>query len=196
MTFLSEELKDKKERLAEIDYRLERLSRQHEMGVLNDTELRERSSQVVRESQEMRVRVRELERLLSDPAPWSLDGIAGLVEEFQDAFHLPEGSSASRFMSEVTAIAARWVDDLGIPGIIPSEETWLRLAERLNLHILIYPPEETEVKDKLIKATLRIAGEFPAAAATQVVGCGIETATVSTPSSQHGQRRHPSACVD
>jgi len=124
------------------------------MGILNDAELLQRSLEVTRESHQIQQRVQELEKLLSAPAPWSLDGIAGLVEDFQDAFHLRDGSPQSHFMSAAAAITARWVEDLGLPGTIPTEETWWRLAERLNLHVLVYPPQQAEIEGQPVKATL------------------------------------------
>lgn len=191
VAFLAVEFKEKNEKLSEMNRRLERLSRQHEMGILNDVELLARSSEVAQESQEMPERVHELERLLSAPAPWRLDGIASLVEEFRSAFHLPESSPASWLISAATAIAARWVDDLGMPGTSPPEKIWHRLAGRLNLRILIYPPQEAEVGGRPVKATLRIVGEFPPGATTQVVGADARAATATTLSSSRGQQRHP-----
>ena len=73
MTFLTSELKEKRERLTEIERRLERLSHQHEMGIINDAQLLERSSGVARDAKEMRARVRELEEILSAPARLSLE---------------------------------------------------------------------------------------------------------------------------
>ena len=183
LAFLAAEHEEKKEKLSDINHRLQRLSRQHEMGLINDAELRERSAEVVRDSQDIQTRVHELERLLSAPAPCSLDGIAGLVEEFREAFHLEKGSPADHLMSASTAIAARWVDDLGMPGTWPSDEIWERLANKLNLYIRVYPPQEAEVAGKSVKATLRIVGDFPPAATTRVVEAGVQAATVTTPSS-------------
>ena len=196
MTFLASELKEKGERLTEIERRLERLSRQHEMGIINDAQLLERSSGVARDEKEMRVRVRELEDILSAPTRWGLETANGLVKDFQDAFHLREGTPEARFISTATAIAARWVDDLGMPGTIPHEDMWQRLAEKLNLRMLVYPPDLNEVAGQPVKATLRITGEFSPDAATQLVGAGIRTATVSTPSSLHGWQRHLAAGAD
>lgn len=190
MAFLLAELKEKEERLSDVNHRLERLSRQHEMGILSDAELLERSSQVAREGKEIEARVSALRRLLSTPNPWSPNGIADLVEEFQRPFHLPEGSPSACFMSAVTTIATRWVDDLGMPGTMPVDETWQRLAERLNLHILVYPPEEAEVRSETVKATLRMSGEFPLVAATEVTGAGMQAATVTTPSWQPPRQQH------
>ncbi len=182
MTFLTSELKEKTERLVDIERRLERLSHQHEMGILNDVNLLERSSGVARDAKEMRARVRELEEILSAPDRLSLETDGLLVKDFQDAFHLTEGTPQARFISTATAIAAGWVDDLGVPGTIPHDETWQRLAEKLNLRMLVYPPDQNEIDGQPVKATLRITGEFAPGAGAQVVGAGVQTATVSTPS--------------
>ncbi len=159
MAFLTAELKDKKERLSEIDRRLDRLSRQHEMCILDDAQLLERSSEVARDGKEMRARVHELEDILTTSARWGVETASGLAKDFQDAFRLPEG-------------------------------TWQRLAEKLNLRMLVYPPDQNDVAGQSVKATLRITGEFPAAAATKVTGSAIETATISTPSLLHVRQRH------
>ncbi len=183
MAFLAGELKDKRERLANINHRLERLSRQHELGVLDDARLSERTHDVIRDRKETESRVRELDNILSSPAPWNVGRDDGLVRECLDAFHLRQGSPERNFMSAVATIATEWVEDLGGSGSMPNEETWKRLAEKLDLSMLIYPPEEKEVKGQPVKATVRITGRFPIGAGTQVVGAGVETATVSTLSS-------------
>jgi chromosome segregation ATPase len=196
MTFLTSELKEKTERLIDIERRLERLSHQHEMGIINDAHLLERSSGVARDAKEMRARVRELEEILSDPDRLSLETDGLLVKDFQDAFHLTEGTPQARFISTATAIAAGWVDDLGVPGTIPREDTWQRLAEKLNLRMLVYPPDQNEIDGQPVKATLRITGEFTPGTTSRVSGAGLEAATVSTPSSPHGRQRHPAAGPD
>jgi len=181
--FLASELRDKKERLAKIDHRLERLSRQHEIGILDEVQLLERTSEIARDRKEMQVRVRELENILSSPAPWNMGRDDSLVRECLDAFDLHEGSPECNFMSAVTTIAAKWVDDLGIPGTLPQEGTWQRIAEKLNLRMSVYPPEENDIAGQRLKATLRITGEFSPGSGTQVVGAGIQAATASTLSS-------------
>ena len=178
--FLTGELRDKKERLADIDHRLERLSRQHEMGILDEVQLMERTSEIARDRKEMQARVRELESILSSPAPWNLARDDGLVRECLDAFEIHEGSPERNFMSAVATIASKWMDDLGIPGTLPQEETWQRIAEKSNLRVSVYPPEEDEIAGQQLKATLRITGEFSPSAGTQVVGGGIQAATAST----------------
>ena len=180
--FLAGELKEKKERLAEIEHRLERLSHQHELGIIDDAQLLERSSGVTRDAKEMRARVRELEDILSAPNQLGIDTAGELAKDFQDAFHLPDGTAQARLMASATSIAAGWVDDLGMPGTIPHEDTWKRLAEKLNLSMMVYPPEQTEIEGQRVKATLRMSGEFAPGTTNQVTGAGIEVATVSTPS--------------
>jgi len=189
--FLAGELRDKKERLAKIDHRLERLSRQHEMGILDEVQLMERTSEIARDRKEMQARVRELENILSSPAPWNLGRDDSLVRECLDAFDLHEGSPERNFMSAVTTIATKWMDDLGIPGTLPQEETWQRIAEKSNLRVSVYPPDEKEVAGQRLKATLRITGEFAPGAGAQVVGAGVQAATASTLSLPRGRRRHP-----
>lgn len=189
MTFLADELKEKKERLAEIETRLARLSHQHELGIISDAQLLERSSGVAREAKEMRVRVRELEDILSAPDPLSTDVAGSLAKDFQSAFHLSDGTPQARFLSAATIIAAEWVDDLGMPGTLPHEDTWKRLAEKLNLRM--YPPEQAEIEGQRVKATLRISGEFAPGVAYQGYDAGIKVATASTLSLQLGPQRHP-----
>jgi len=53
MAFLDSELKEKRERLTEINHRLKRLSHQHELGIISDAQLLERSSGVTRDAKEM-----------------------------------------------------------------------------------------------------------------------------------------------
>ncbi len=178
--FLAGELRDKKERLAEVDHRLDRLSRQHEMGILDEVQLMERTSETARDRKEMQARVRELENILSSPAPWSLGQDDLLVRDFLDVFELHEDSPERNFMSAVTTIATKWMEDLGVPGTVPHEETWQRIAEKSNLRVSVYPPEVNEIAGQPLKATLRITGEFSPGAGTQVVGAGIQAATVST----------------
>jgi len=178
--FLTGELRDKKERLADIDHRLERLSRQHEMGILDEVQLMERTSEIARDHKEMQVRVRELENILSSPAPWNLGRDDSLVRECLDAFELHEDSPERNFMSAVTTIATKWMGDLGMPGTLPHEETWQRIAEKSNLRVSVYPPDEKEVAGQRLKATLRITGEFAPGAGAQVVGAGVQAATAST----------------
>jgi hypothetical protein len=195
IAFLTAELRDKRQRLAEIDHRLERLSRQHEMGILDDIQLMERTSEIAWDRKELQARVRDLENILSSPTPWNLGRDDSLVRECLDAFDLHEGSPERNFMSAVATITAKWVDDLGMPGTLPQEEIWQRIAEKSNLHVSIYPPEENEIAGQRLKATLRITGEFSPSAGTQVVGAGVQAATASTPSLRHGQQRHPSTYV-
>ena len=182
MAFLSGELVDKRERMSIIEARLDRLSRQHELGLLDDARLSERSAQVSQEAQELRTRIRELENILDTPANYNADGNAGLIEDIQEAFQLPRGSPQRHFMTAVAAIATKWVDDLGMPGSLPEEDTWQRLAERMNLRMLVYRPDQEEIAGQRIKATVRITGEFFPGAATGIVRGGINTATVTTPS--------------
>ncbi|MFC1910993.1 recombinase family protein, partial [Chloroflexota bacterium] len=160
MSFLSGELGDKQEKMAIVEARLERLSRQHEMGLLDDAQLSERSAQVAREAQELRVRIRELQNILDTPENYDTDSNAGLIEDIQDAFNLPKGSPQRHFMSVAAAIATKWVADLGVRGSLPKEETWQRLAEKMNLRMLVYPPDHEEVAGQRLKATVRITGEF------------------------------------
>jgi hypothetical protein len=181
--FLAGELRDKKEGLVDIDHRLERLSRQHEMGILDEVHLLERTSEIARDRKEMQARVRELENILSSPGPWNLGQDDSLVRESLDAFDLHEGSVERNFMSAVTTIATKWVGDLGMPGTLPQEDTWQRIAEKSNLHVSVYPPEENEVAGQRLKATLRITGEFSPSAGAQVVEAGVQAATASTLSS-------------
>jgi len=190
MSFLAGELRDKKGRLAKIDHRLERLSRQHEMGILDEVQLMERTSEIARDRKEMQVRIRELEDILSSPAPWNLGRDDSLVSECLDAFELHEGSPEHNFMSAVTTIVTDWVGDLGMPGTIPEEETWQRISERSNLRVSVYPPEEDELDGQQLKATLRITGEFSPNAGLELVGSGIQAATASTRSSRHGPQMH------
>jgi hypothetical protein len=194
MAFLAEELKEKIERLAEIENRLERLSHQHELGIISDAQLLDRSSSVARDAKEMRARVRELEEILSTPDQLSTDMAGALVKDFQNAFHLSDGTQQERLLTAATMIAAGWVNDLGMPGTIPHEDTWQRLAEKLNLRMLVYPPERAEIEGQRVKATLRISGEFAPGSARQVRGAGIEAATASTLSSWHERQRHPAIC--
>jgi hypothetical protein len=123
-----------------------------------------------------------------------LEATGGLARDFQDAFRLAEGTPEARFISTATAIAARWVGDLGMPGTIPREDRWQRLAEKLNLRMLIYPPDQNDVAGQPMKATLRITGEFALGAATHLSSAGVEAATVSTPSSPHGRQMRPATC--
>jgi len=190
MAFMAAELKDKTERLTETKHRLKRLSRQHELGVIDDAELMERSSRAIRDARDMEARVRELEDILNAPAPWDLEKAGGLVKDFQEAFHLSEGTPEARFISTATAIATKWVADLGMPGSIPCEDTWQRLTEKLNLRMLVYPPDQTELAGQPIKATLRITGEFVPGTTSHINSAGLEAATVSTPSSWHEQQKH------
>ena len=194
MAFLSGELVDKRERMSIVEARLDRLSRQHELGLLDDAQLSERSAQVTQEAQELRARIRELENILDTPANYNTDGNASLIEDIQEAFQLPKGSPQRHFMSAVAAIATKWVDDLGMPGSLPEEDTWQRLAEKMNLRMLVYPPDQEEIAGQRIKATVRITGEFLPGAATGMVRGGINTATVTTPSSPHGPQRRHAAC--
>ena len=194
MAFLASELKEKRERLTEIEHRLERLSHQHELGIISDAQLLERSSGVARDAKEMQARVRELEDILSAPAQFSTDIAGGLAKDFQNAFHLSEGTPQARFLSTAAVIAAKWVDDLGMLGTIPHEDTWQRLAEKLNLHMLVYPPEREKIDGQLVKATLRISGEFTPGTNSRVGGASLEAATASTLSLQHEQQRHPLIC--
>lgn len=194
MAFLAEELKEKIERLAEIEHRLERLSHQHELGIISDAQLLDRSSGVARDAKEMRARVRELEDILSAPDRLSTDIAGGLAKDFQNAFHLSDGTPQARLLTAATMIAAGWVDDLGMPGTIPHEDTWQRLAEKLNLRMLVYPPERAEIEGQRVKATLRISGEFTPGIARQVSGAGIEVATASTLSLPHALQRHLLIC--
>jgi DNA invertase Pin-like site-specific DNA recombinase len=180
MAFLASELKEKRERLTEIEHRLERLSHQHELGIISDAQLLERSSGVARDAKEMQARVRELEDILSAPAQFSTDIAGGLAKDFQNAFHLSEGTPQARFLSTAAVIAAKWVDDLGMLGTIPHEDTWQRLAEKLNLHMLVYPPEREKIDGQLVKATLRISGEFTPGTNSRVGGASLEAATAST----------------
>ncbi len=193
MAFLADELKEKKERLAEIEHRLERLSHQHELGIIDDTQLLERSSGVARDAKEMRVRVRELEDILNAPDQLSTDTAGDLSRDFQNAFHVADSTPQARFLSTATSIAAEWVDDLGMLGTIPHEDTWKRLAEKRNLHMTVYPPEQPEIEGQRVKATLRISGEFTPGTASRVNSAGIETATASTLSLPHSPQRHHAA---
>jgi len=190
-SFLASELSDKREKLATIDSRLERLSRQHEMGILDEVQLVERTSEIARDRKGMQGRIRELEDILSSPDPWKLGRDDGLVNECLDAFKLQEGSSERNFMSAVTTIVADWVGDLGTPGEIPEEETWQRISERSNLRVSVYPPDEEEIDGQPLKATLRITGEFSPNAGVELVGAGIQAATASTRSLPRARRRHP-----
>ena len=142
----------------------------------------------------MQARVRELENILSSPAPWNLGRDGSLVRECLDAFELHEGSPERNFMSAVTTIAAKWMDDLGMPGTLPQEETWQRIAEKSNLRVSVYPPEEYEIAGQQLKATLRITGEFSPCAGTQVVGAGVQAATASTLSLPRERQTRLGAC--
>ena len=191
MSFLTAELKDKKEKLAKIDSRLERLSRQHEMGILDEVQLAERTSEIARDRKGMQSRIREVEEILSSPGPWNPSRGDGLVNECLDAFELRKGSPQRNFMSAVTTIVTDWVGDLGMPGTIPEEETWQRISEKSNLRVSVYPPDEEEINGQQLKATLRITGAFSPNAGVELTGSGIQAATASTLSSPHArQRRH------
>lgn len=194
MAFLADELKEKKERLAEIETRLARLSHQHELGIIDDAQLLERSSGVARDAKEMRARVRELEDILSAPDWLGTDTASGLARDFQNAFRLSDGTPQARLLSAATSVAVGVVDDLGLPGAIPHEDTWRRLAEKLNLRMTVYPPEQAEIEGQRVKATLRISGEFAPGAASRVNGAGIETATASTLSLRHVLQTHLLIC--
>ncbi len=65
------------------------------------------------------------------------------------------------------------------------------MAEKLNLRMLVYPPDQNEIDGQPVKATLRITGEFTPGTTSRVSGAGLEAATVSTPSSPHEPQMHP-----
>ena len=181
--FLADELRDKKEKLSDMEKRLQRLSYQHEAGIIDDALLLDRSSNVARDGKEMHARIRELEDMLSSPDQFNTSTPGNLAKDFQNAFHLSDGTPQARFISTATEIANGWIDELGMPGTLPNETTWLRLAEKMNLHMLVYPPEQNEINGERVKATLRISGEFAPVAAKQIIKARIEVATASTLSS-------------
>ena len=215
---LQVEFNEKDRRLAEFKSREERLSRQHEMGRLSDELLLKRLSEVEADAAGLKERVRELSSLLKAKGPPEPGEVAKILRWFDQLFddnvsiesmpdlapltdqvalvsewRSPNGMSPG-YLSEVESVllASLGVGEQYGPTNNPTtDEVWRRVADRLNLRIVIYPPKEPGTK-----ADIRIIGEFAPNALSTQPGLIVGTATVNTLPSWRERRKHPLGDAD
>jgi hypothetical protein len=208
---LKAELQEKESTLAEYESRKKRLRWQHEHTKLSNEDLLAGLAKVEDEEGGHAERVKELRSLLDAEEPPKPEEIAECVRYFTLLFDesvsmedklkkMPDLSSYARLQESIrpwtnsiherdgVVLTALDVNERPSPDNSPSAgEMWRRLADRLNLQMIIYPPKEPGRK-----ADIRVIGEFNPLALGELDLPG-GAATVNTLSLPHEPRRHHAA---